>query len=90
MIHPVYKFCSACQGLGKVEGPTVMPRNRNNQLDKGSEEPISPIVPCYVCHGKKYIPTGFFTITPDDIVIPFDHQLNRLSTEDIKAIKTRI
>jgi len=76
MIKPVYKICNACLGVGIIEKiPHVRPMTYRENQD---EHEI-----CYICHGKGYIPTGFFILEGEGDFLP---QLDGLDFLDKKAI----
>lgn len=90
MIKSVSKICTACYGLGEVEGIQKVTRNPNNKLDIPTEEEVprdSNV--CYVCDGKGYIPTGFFIY--EDNGRPFIDEMEEIDDRILKeAIKYRI
>jgi hypothetical protein len=55
MIKPVFKLCTACMGLGRIEG---MPMERIHETN--DTEPKRETQECYICEGKGYLRTGEF------------------------------
>lgn len=89
MIKSIDKICTACYGLGEIEGIQKIPRNPQNKLDIPVEEEVPrDSNECYVCRGKGFIPTGFFIF--EDEGKTFTYELEELDEELKLAIKNRI
>lgn len=80
-IIPVYRFCSACWGVGKVEHiPHEQPDPKDPNKDRTDI--------CYVCNGNGHIPTGEFVFEHDNTKRSFLDAL-KLLPEDIQKSITR-
>lgn len=98
MIQPISQICTACMGLGVVEGTQKIIRNPNNKLDIPIEEEFDrDSNVCYICGGDGHIPTGLFIYLPNIIskgrglVSPsFLEELEELPEDLQRVIKSKI
>ena len=87
----IYRLCTACGGEGVVED--LHPEKTKIIIEKSglqSEEVDRPnIVPCYICKGKKILPSGYFIMESFEEFEDPMKCIVQLSDEEKKVIFNR-